>query len=340
MSFSIGIIGLPNVGKSTLFKALTSQKVAIASYPFTTIDPNIGIVNIPDERLKKIASVVKPEKITETAIEFVDIAGLVKNAHKGEGLGNQFLSRIRECDAIIEVVRNFEDFNIEHIEKEINPENDIKIIDNELLMKDLEALEKAAEKSEGEKSELLKRIKELKKPIREINLSDKEKEEIKEYRFLTEKPIIYLFNVREQRTENKEQELKKLLSIHYSLFIDLKIEEEASELSPKEKEELDIRSRLDQLIINCYNILELITFFTTVGNKEAKAWTLKKNSTAFQAAGKVHSDFQEKFVRAEIINWRDLVNAGSWLKAKESGKVKTVGKEHIIQDGEIIEFKI
>ena len=327
MSFSVGIVGLPNAGKSTLFKALTKNKVDIASYPFTTIDPNVGLVPVPDNRLEKIASIVKPEKSTETIIEFVDIAGLVKGAHKGEGLGNQFLANIKGCDAIVEVIRAFENSNVEHIEGEINPEKDIKTIENELLMKDLETIEKAIDKTDNK---LLKRIQESlssNKSIKDLDLTDKEKSEIKEYQFLTAKPIVYILNF------NKE------VPSDY-LAIDLKIEEEASELSQSEAKELDIKSKLDQLITACYNILHLITFFTITGTKETRAWTLKRGSTAIEAAGKVHSDFQEKFIRAEVLPWQELIKAQSWTKAKESGKVKTAGKEYLVEDGNIIEFKI
>lgn len=327
MSFSVGIVGLPNAGKSTLFKALTKNKVDIASYPFTTIDPNIGLVPVPDNRLEKIASIVKPEKSTETIIEFVDIAGLVKGAHKGEGLGNQFLANIRECDAIVEVIRAFEDSNVEHIEGEINPEKDIKTIENELLMKDLETIKKAIDKTDNK---LLKRIQESlssNKLIKDLDLTDEENTEIKEYQFLTAKPIVYILNF------NKE------VPSDY-LAIDLKIEEEASELSRLEAEELALKSKLDQLITACYNILDLITFFTITGTKETRAWTLKKGSTALSAAGKVHSVFQEKFIRAEVLPWQELIKSQSWTKAKESGKVRTAGKDYLVQDGDIIEFKI
>lgn len=264
MSFSVAIIGLPNSGKSTLFKALTKKQVAIASYPFTTIDPNVGIVNVPDERLKKIAETVRPEKITETFIEFVDIAGLVKGAHKGEGLGNQFLSYIRPCDAIVEVIRAFKTSDIT---EEINPQGDIEIIETELLMKDQEIGDNV----------------------------------------LTSKPKIYLFNT------------------------NLKDEADMSELSEEEIKELGFKSQLDQLILNCYNILELITFFTITGGKETRAWTLKKGSNILEAAEKVHTDFKEKFIKAKVIPWQKFIENGSW---------RIAGKEYLIQDGDIIEFKI
>lgn len=282
MSFSVGIIGLPNSGKSTLFKALTKKQVDIADYPFTTIDPNIGVVAVPDQRLKKIAEIVKPEKITPTVIKFVDIAGLVKNAHKGEGMGNQFLSHIRSCDAIIEVVRCFDEKN--------DPEKSIEIIDNELKMKDQEIGDNV----------------------------------------LTSKPKIYLFNIKEK---------KDLPKLENSLVIDLKLEEEASELSPQEIKELNIQIKLDQLILTCYNGLNLITFFTITGGKETKAWTLEKDSDIITGAAKVHTDFSENFIKAEVIQSEELIQIGSWNKAKELGKINLKGKEYIIQDGDILEFK-
>lgn len=282
MSFSVGIIGLPNVGKSTLFKALTKKKVDIADYPFTTIDPNVGIVTVPDERLKQVASIVRPEKTIETVIEFIDIAGLVKGAHKGEGMGNQFLSHIRPCDAVIEVVKAFGDSD---------PEQDIETIKNELSMKDQEVNDNV----------------------------------------LTSKPKIYLFNIKEKIS---------LPEIPNSFTIDLRTEEQASDLSPEEMKELGIQSKIDQIILICYNILDLITFFTIKGKKEARAWTLKKGSNIIEAAGKVHSDFAENFIKAEVTPWQELVEANSWLRAKELGKIKTAGKEYIVEDGDVIEFKL
>jgi len=345
MSFSVGIIGLPNAGKSTLFKALTKKNVDIAAYPFTTIHPNVGIVVIPDERLKKIASVVQPEKTTETFIEFIDIAGLVKGAHKGEGLGNQFLSHIRNCDAILEVVRAFLDSNVEHVAGEIEPKKDIEIVKTELLMKDLETLESLLSKSFikkdkkiAKKFELLKRIKESVsqgKLISENDLTDEEKEEIKEYQLLTAKPKIYLLNI-----NNQPEKDKNTGSTRANLVMNLKDEKDISELSEPEIKELEMQTQIDQLIQVCYNVLDLITFFTVTGEKETKAWTLKRDLSAIDAAEKVHSDFKERFIRAEIIPWQKLVEAGSWTKAKELGQVKTVGKEYIVQDGDIIEFKI
>jgi len=344
MSFSIGIVGLPNVGKSTLFKALTRNKVDIAPYPFTTIHPNVGVVAVPDERLKKIAEIVKPEKVTPTIIEFLDIAGLVKGAHQGEGLGNQFLGHIRNCDAILEVVRDFHAPDVEHVEGEVNPERDVEIVKTELLMKDLETLEgliqkiesdvKAKDKKALKKWELFKKLKEeisKGKKISQINLAEEEKEEIKEFRFLTEKPVIYILN----SNNHHEVILKEPL-----VNLNVKIEEEISELSEAELKEIEIKSQLDQLIVACYNILDLITFYTVAGGKETRAWTFKNGLLCPKAGGVVHSDFEEKFIRADVIPWQMLVEAGSWNAAREKGWIKTVGKEYMVKDGDVIEFRI
>jgi len=344
MSFSVGIIGLPNVGKSTLFKALTKNKVDIAPYPFTTIHPNIGVVVVPDERLEKIAEIIKPEKITPTVIEFVDIAGLVKGAHKGEGLGNQFLAQIRNCEAVLEVVRAFEDEKVENVLGEVNPEKEIEIIKTELLMKDLETLEglisKLGKDTKNDKKalkkfEFLKRVKDFisqGKSILEINLTEEEKLELKEYQFLTQKPIFFILN-----TDGK---VKDLGNNFKCLTMNLKDEDEMSELSEKETAELGLKSKLDQLILTCYNILDLITFYTVAGGKETRAWTIARGSKCPAAGGKVHSDFEEKFIRAEVIPWQQLVEAGSWTNTRERGWIKTVGRDYIVQDRDIIEFKI
>jgi len=343
MSFSVGIVGLPNVGKSTLFKALTKKKVDIAPYPFTTIHPNIGVVVVPDERLEKIAEIIKPEKITPTVIEFVDIAGLVKGAHKGEGLGNQFLAQIRNCEAVLEVVRAFEDEKVENVLGEVNPEKEIEIIKTELLMKDLETLEGLIsklgkdiknDKKALKKFEFLKKVKDFisrGKSILEINLTEEEKLELKEYQFLTQKPIFFILNT---------DGVKDLGNNFKCLTMNLKDEDEMSELSEKETAELGLKSKLDQLILACYNILDLITFYTVAGGKETRAWTIARGSKCPVAGGKVHSDFEEKFIRAEVIPWQQLIEAGSWTNAREKGWIKTVGRDYIVQDGDIIEFKI
>ena len=339
MSFSVGIVGLPNVGKSTLFKALTKKSVEIAAYPFTTIHPNFGIVTVPDERLEKIAEIIKPEKTTPTIIEFVDIAGLVKGAHKGEGLGNQFLAQIRNCDAILAIIRCFENEKVENVLGEINPEKEIEILKLELLMKDLETLKNGISKLEKKKE--IKKINVLKKieaevsrgkSISEIDLTDEEKSETQEYQFLTQKPILYILNT------NKESTCSKCDVEH--LRMNLKEEEEISELSNLEIKELDLKSNLDQVIIACYNILEIITFYTVAGGKETRAWTLKRGLKAPQAGGVVHSDFEKKFIRAEVIPWKLLAEARSWIKVREMGWLKTVGKDYLVQDGDVMEFKI
>jgi len=346
MSFSVGIVGLPNVGKSTLFKALTKNKVDIAAYPFTTIHPNYGLATVPDERLEKIAQIIKPEKVTPTIIEFVDIAGLVKGAHKGEGLGNQFLAHIRNCDAILEVIRVFENPEVENVLGEINPEKEIEIVKVELLMKDLETLENLIPKVQEDtkkdkkvfkKLEFLKKIKTAVsqgKLISEIDLIEEEKLEIKEYQFLTQKPIFYVLNINNVTRLNLATLKAKFLSMN------LKEEEEISELSESEMEELKLKSQLDQLILGCYNVLSLITFFTIAGGKETRAWTVKRQTPTPQAGAKVHSDFEKKFIRAEVIPWQKLVEAKSWVKARELGWLRTVGKDYLVEDGDIIEFKI
>jgi len=342
MSFSVGIVGLPNVGKSTLFKAITKKQVEIAPYPFTTIHPNYGVVAVPDERLEKIAEVIKPQKVTPTIIEFVDIAGLIKGSHKGEGLGNQFLAQIRNCDAILEVIRVFENPEAENVLGEINPEKEIEILKVELLMKDLETLENIIKKIEQKKDKetirkinLLKKIKEAisqEKLVSEINLDEREKLEIKEYQFLTQKPIFYILNTNDK---------KSFLDLKFKhLEINLKEEVEISEMSEKEIKEFELKSELEQLIRTCYNILNLITFFTVAGGKETKAWTLTRGETASEAGGVVHSDFREKFIKAEVINWQKLVMAGGWAKAREKGWLQIVGKDYLVQDGDVIEFKI
>jgi GTP-binding protein YchF len=342
MSFSVGIIGLPNVGKSTLFKALTQQKVDISNYPFCTIDPNVGVVQVPDERLEKIAGIVKSQKKTPTIIEFVDIAGLVKGAHKGEGLGNQFLAHIREVNAMVHVVRSFEAKDIKHIEDTLDVQRDIEIVNTELMMKDLETLEKHSEKAEKESGRELAILEKTKKVlndgkmISQIDLSENEKETIKHLNFLTIKPVIYLINSRETNDE-----LEAMKSLPENIIpLDLKLELECSELSVEELEELKLKSRMDVLIKTCYKILDLITFYTIKGGEETRAWTTKQDSLAPQCGGVVHSDFEEKFVRAEVINYKDLVECGSWNEARTKGLVKTEGKEYVVKDGDVIEFKI
>jgi len=340
MSFSVGIVGLPNVGKSTLFQAITRQQVGISPRPFTTIDPNIGVVPVPDQRLDGLRNIISPEKTTPATIEFVDIAGLVKGAHKGEGLGNQFLAHIRNCDAVLEIVRTFDNPNVENILGGIDPERDIEVVKTELLMKDLETLDKITaglEKKRGTEEAknlaALERIKEevsAGKMISEMELTEKVRGAIREYQFLTAKPVIYVFN---SGNEKRKSPLP-------GITMDLKEEEEITELSREERQELELRSQLDKIITACYDTLRLITFFTVTGGREVRAWTLLKGASVLEAGEAVHSDFRDRFVRAEVIDWQGLIDAGSWQKAKEKGIIKTVGKEYVVQDGDVIEFKI
>jgi len=371
MSFSVGIVGLPNVGKSTLFKALTKQAVDISNYPFCTIDPNVGVVAVPDERLKKIAKIVKPKKVTPTVIEFVDIAGLVKGAHQGEGLGNQFLARIREVAAICQIVRVFTNEKVAHVEGQVDPSRDTEIVNTELVMKDLETVNKRLGKTKkqarsGDKklAEELKDLEEIKKILEqgELILKDEAaatKPITKDLQLLTAKPMIYVFNVSEQLslrgapTEHRGDEAISRyatglprspdgsLAMTSSIFLDLKLESDSSELSEEEQKELELPpSQLNQLIKTCYQALDLITFYTITGGQETRAWTLKKGSLAPQAGGVVHSDFEEKFIRAEVINWQKLVETDSWIAAREKGFLRTEGKEYLVQDGDVMEFKI
>ena len=351
----IGIVGLPNVGKSTLFKALTKTEVDINNYPFCTIEPNIGIVKVPDERLRKLASMSQSAKIIPTVIEFVDIAGLVKGASSGEGLGNKFLANIREVDAIVQVVRVFENKQITHVHNTINPLSDIEIINTELILADLETTKKAHSRLEKEakrnSSEALAQLSVLEKIERilasgklantiKLDLTDENTRTlIRELSLLTLKPFLYVLNISENNTDTKSlTTLKKQLQNNY-VVLDIKIEEELLEITPKEAQELELTSQLNQLILQAYKILGLITFFTT-GKDETRAWTIRYNSSAPQAGAAIHSDFQEKFIRAEVIQWNKLLAIGSWSQARESGALRIEGKDYIVQDGDVIEFKI
>ena len=354
----IGIVGLPNVGKSTLFKALTKKQVDTSNYPFCTISPNVGVVAVPDERLQQLADLYHSEKIVAATIEFVDIAGLVKNAHKGEGLGNQFLSHIREVDAIAHVIRNFQDENVTHIAGKIEPGEDLNTIETELAMADIATIEKALIKIEskiksndkdasGQKI-ILKNIiialdKGKKPDITE--LKDDEQKFIKGLSLLSLKPELFIENIGEEQlaTDNKQLTTDNLKVNGPHIKICAKLEAELSELSPEESQnylqELSIKKAgLDQLIFESYKLLNLITFFTA-GPKESHAWTIVNGTKAPAAAGKIHTDFKQGFIRAEIINWKNLLDAGGEIPAKEKGQMKIEGKEYIMQDGDVVYFR-
>jgi len=341
MKLSIGIVGLPNVGKSLLFKILTKQEVNVANYPFATIDPNVGVVAVPDERVDKLAELMKSAKKIPAVVEFYDIAGLVKGANKGEGLGNQFLSHIREVDAIVQVVRCFENEEIIHIENNVDPLRDIDTINTELILKDLETIEKRLGKLEGEaRAGDKNKIKELElaKKIRDglnenklaINIFEENTGELNPphnffmwgMNLLTAKPQIYLLNGRESDVsdglKNKIKELKGDF-----LIIDLSTS--------------DV-DNIKKLIVKAYELLGLISFLTT-GEDETRAWTIKKGTKAPQAAGVIHTDFEKKFIRAETINWEKLLEAGSWASARQKGWLRLEGKDYVVQDGDVIEVR-
>lgn len=360
----LGIVGLPNVGKSTLFNAITKAGAEAANYPFCTIEPNVGVVAVPDERLDRLAKMYNPEKVTPTTIEFVDIAGLVRGASQGEGLGNKFLSHIREVDAIVHVVRCFENGNITHVDGSIDPVRDIETINLELIFADMESVERRIERTRkmtksGEKKyqielALLERIYEnLEKniPVRSMEFDEEEREYVKQLFLLTSKPIIYAANISEDdvgKEPNSIPLVKKLMDYVAQekaevLVICANLEEEIAQLEPEEKqaflEELGMKeSGLDRLVKACYKLLGLISFLTA-GPKEVRAWTIVKGTKAPQAAGKIHSDFERGFIRAEVIHFDTLMEVGSYTAAKEKGLVRSEGKEYEVQDGDVILFR-
>jgi ribosome-binding ATPase len=363
MSLSIGIVGLPNVGKSTLFKALTRKEVLIANYPFATIDPSVGVVAVPDHRLDALSKMSNSQKTVPAIVEFVDIAGLVKGASEGEGLGNQFLSHIREVDAILEVVRIFDDDDIHHVAGGVEPRYDIEIIDLELVQADLQSAQKRLDRVErdargGDKAlvaerDVLKKIVTVLqggKPARSLSLTAEEHAIGKSFHLLTMKPVLYCLN-RKSGVVNIDaeegprwRELKQYLDSSSAQYVvvDAGIENELGDVHTDEK--ADFRRELgvaedgvNELIKASYRLLDLISFLTT-GEKESRAWTIRRGATAPEAGAAIHTDFRDKFIRAEVIQWDKLLEAGSWSAARSKGTLRTEGKEYVVQDGDVMEF--
>ncbi|MGM9875820.1 MAG: redox-regulated ATPase YchF [Bacilli bacterium] len=362
MSLTAGIVGLPNVGKSTLFNAITKKNILAANYPFATIDPNVGVVTVPDKRVEVLENMYLPERTIPTTYEFTDIAGLVKGASTGEGLGNKFLSHIRQVDAIVEVVRCFDDNNIIHVDGSIDPIRDIEVINVELVLSDLEIItsrigkigKKAMttkNKDDVKEIQLLEKIKDaLEKniPVRKLGLNDDEKKIISSFNLITLKPIIYALNVSENDIVNGNEYTNRVFEYAKNegsevVIISAKIESELAELDDDEKRlflnELGITSSgLDKLIDKTYKLLGLATFFT-VGSDEVRAWTFKKGMKAPECAGIIHSDFERGFIKAEVMSYDDLVREGSELKVREAGRARIEGKEYVMQDGDICHFR-
>ncbi len=362
MALKCGIVGLPNVGKSTLFNCLSNAKAQSANFPFCTIEPNIGVITVPDPRLEKLEALAKPQKVLPTTMEIVDIAGLVKGASKGEGLGNQFLANIRETDAIIHVLRCFDDGNIIHVDGSVNPIRDKEIIDIELQLKDLETIEKriaslarvlkSGDKDIVKENEVAQKIKlglEQGKSVRALDFDEKEIEIVKKFQLITSKPVLYLCNVDEAsvKTGNKYVDIVKEAVKDEDaqvLVIGAKIESDIAELETYEERQMFLdelgleEPGVNRLIISAYSLLNLQTYFT-VGVKEVRAWTITKGMTAPQAAGVIHSDFEKGFIRAEVMKYEDYTTLGSEAAVKEAGKFKVEGKEYVVEDGDIMHFR-
>ena len=345
-----GIVGLPNVGKSTLFKALTKKAVDINNYPFCTIEPNVGVVEVPDARLWKLAELSKSKKTIPAVFEFVDIAGLVKGASEGEGLGNKFLANIRETDAIVQVVRVFQNGNIIHVHNRVDPKEDIDIVNTELVLADLETVIKRKERTvkdvraraKGAEQEM-KWIEEIESVLQDGGLANRavlsgDPEEAKKFlrglQLLTSKPFLYVYNMSDTGAA-----LPAELAALPHVRLDIKLEEELSGMSREEATELGMESRIGDLIVEAYSLLGLETFFTT-GEDETRAWTIKQGSTAPRAGAAIHGDFEERFIRAEVIDWEELLAAGSWSAARDQGTLRLEGKDYVVADGDVIIFKI